>query len=109
MTIANNSGVPLLIGDLVVWWNHDGGASTGSLRLESIVISSAAGDTEIWSGNAYSTNLYLIPDDPIYIPTGSSTIVFAFKQNYQNLDTSEQIYINLATNGCQTYPINSNN
>ena len=109
MTISNNSGVPLLIGDLTVWWNHDGGASSGSLRLESVVLQSASGNTGIWVGNAYSVNFYLIPDDPIYIPTGTSTIVFTFNKNYQNLDTSEQIYINLATNGCQLWSINSNN
>lgn len=109
MTINNPTGVPLLIGDLTVWWNHDGGASSGTLFLQSMVLQSASGTTEIWVGNAYSVNLYLIPDDLIYIPTGTSTITFTFNKNYQNLDTSEQIFINLATNGCQTWPINSNN
>ncbi|HZM23530.1 MAG TPA: hypothetical protein VFC02_17390, partial [Anaerolineales bacterium] len=48
------------------------------------------------------------PSPAAYIPTGTSTITFTFHQSYDTFDGTEQILINLATNGCQSYPIVSN-
>lgn len=111
MDINNPTGVPLEILDLTVFWNHDGGHQNGSdktLRLRQVDIISASGTETIWIGNVYSTS-YNIIGDGLLLPTGPSTIVFTFHQTYQNIEGSERIFINLATNGCQNFPIDSNN
>jgi len=106
MTINNPTGVPLQILDLTVFWNHDGGHKTGTdktLRLQDATLTSS-----FWSGNIYSTNYTIIPADPLLVPTGTSTLTFTFHQSYTQTDGSERIFINFETNGCQGYPIDSN-
>ena len=107
MTINNPTGVPLLVQDVTVHWNHDGGHSAGgnnTIRLRraelgTVFFSNASG--------IYAPS-YTITPFGLYIPPGSSTIIFTFHQEYTNPD-GDLIIINLATNGGQLYPIQSNN
>ena len=108
MTINNPTGVPLSVLDITVFWNHDGGSTSGSLRLREIVITDPSGSNSIWSGNIYSTSFNTIPSN-LFLAPGTSTIEFRFQQNYVYTDDSERIFVNLGTNGCQLYPIDSNN
>jgi len=105
MTIDNPTGVDLQVLDITVFWNHDSGHQSGSiktLRLQSVSLTSV-----FWTGNVYSTSYTIIPTN-LTIPQGTTTITFTFNQTYTDPDTSERIYINLETNGCQNFPIDSN-
>ena len=106
MTINNPTGVALQVLDVTVFWNHDGGHKTGSDK--SLLLQDASITSSFWSGNIYSTNYTIIPDDVLLIPTGTSTITFTFHQSYTKTNGSERIFINFETNGCQGYPIDSN-
>ncbi|MCI0550327.1 MAG: hypothetical protein L0287_05190 [Anaerolineae bacterium] len=84
-------------------WNQDTGHQLGSdktLKLNSVSL-----ESQFWSGTSNGPSLTIIPSPTTYIPTGTSTITFTFHQSYDNFDGTEQIIINLATNGCQSYPI----
>jgi hypothetical protein len=104
MTINNPTGVELQVLDVTVFWDHSDGHKTGSdktLRLQSATLGSA-----FWTGNAYSPSYTIYPLN-LSVPTGSSTISFVFHQTYTKDDPAPRILINLATNGCQSYPIDS--
>jgi hypothetical protein len=106
MTITNPWNFPLITGVGSVTWNGDKGHQTGSdktLNLQSITIAG----TNVWTGN--SINVSTMPwYIPAIIPANSTvTIVFTFHQSYDNFDKTESIYINLATPGCENYPIQS--
>jgi len=106
MTINNPTGVALQIGFVTVSWNHDlGHKTTGdkTLRLQSAALSGT-----FWTGNIYATSYTITPASKT-IPTGGSTITFTFHQPYVEPDGSERIFINIATNGCQLYSIDSDN
>jgi Flp pilus assembly protein TadG len=114
MKIDNPTGVPLVIQDITVWWNHDGGHTGGadsSLRLQSVYINTPLSADDIlvgqWSPAIYSTT-YTIYTNGITLDPGQSIIIFNFHQTYQRKDGTERIYINLGTNGCQSYSIDSN-
>ena len=106
MTINNPTGVALLVQDVTVTWNHDlGHQTTGdkTLRLQNAALSGV-----FWTGNIYSTSYTITPASKT-IPAGASTITFTFHQSYVEPDGSERIFINIATNGCQSYPPDSDN
>lgn len=109
MNIANNTGVPLEFLDISVFWNHDGGNSTGALRLVQVTLEAPSFSTPliIWSGDVYAPNYTILPDG-LLLPTGSSTIRFTFNKNYQTQEGSERILIDFATNGCRDWPVDSN-
>lgn len=106
MTINNPTGVALEVLDVTVSWNHDAGHKTGSDKTLRLQKAELAGT--FWTGNVYSTSYTIIPTN-LTIPTGTSTIIFTFHQTYTQTDGTERIFINIATNGCQLYPIDSNN
>jgi len=104
MTITNSTGYTLNLEDVTVVWNHDKGHSSGTdktLRLQQ----ASLGGAIFWTGNVYAS-IYTI-DTTQTLPTGTSTITFTFHQAYDNFDGSQQILINLGTNGCSGFPINS--
>jgi len=103
ITISNQTGVPLLVKDVTVHWNHDGGHNGNDktlklteARLGSIFASYPTG--------FYAPSLTMTPFG-IYIPTGASTLVFTFHQDYRRTDNTERIIVNFATNGCQNYSL----
>jgi len=105
MTITNQTGVPLAVQDLFVTWDHDHGHAVGAdktLRLQQASLNGVS----FWTGNASGPSLTITPSN-LLVPSGESTILFSFHQTYDLTDGSEQIFINLATNGCQAYPIDS--
>ena len=107
MTITNPTGVDLVILDITAFWDHDSGHKTGSdktLRLESIDL----GGSIIWSGNVYAPTFNYNPPGLLVIPPGTTTITFTFHQTYSDTgENSQRIFINLETNGCQGFPIDS--
>jgi hypothetical protein len=106
MNITNQTGTPLTVQDIFVTWNHDRGHVTGidkSLRLLQASLNSVS----FWTGNDSGPSLTITPSN-LLIPSGESTILFTFHQTYDLVDNSEQIFINLRTNGCQSDPIDSN-
>jgi len=104
MNIANNTGIPLEILDITVFWNHDGGSQSGALRLTDIALNS---DIILQGASVYSPS-FTLGHAGLLLPPGQSTITFTFQKSYLYLEGSEQIYINFATNGCQDWPIDSN-
>jgi predicted outer membrane repeat protein len=107
MSILNQTGVPLTVQDVFVIWNHDKGHSVGADKTLVLQQASLNG-VSFWSGNSIGPSFVITPSTTLSIPTGTSTILFSFHQSYDLLDGSEQIFINLKTNGCQSYPIDSN-
>jgi|GEM_PF-2114998 len=107
MSIINQTGVPLAVQDLFVVWNHDKGHSLG-VDKTLILQQASLNGVSFWTGNSSGPSFAITPSTDLFIPTGNSTILFSFHQSYDVLDGSEQILINLKTNGCQSYPIDSN-
>jgi hypothetical protein len=106
MSLINQTGVPLAVQDVFVVWNHDKGHSLGADKTLSLQQASLDG-VSFWNGNNAGPGFVITPSASLSIPTGSSTMLFNFHQSYDILDGSEQILINLKTNGCQSYPIDS--
>ena len=104
MNIQNNSGYDLIILDITVFWNHDGGSQSGAERLSDIALNSFV----ILQGESIYAPSFTLGHDGLTLPQGSSTITFTFNKDYRYLDGGEQIYINFETNGCQDWPIDSN-
>lgn len=105
MNIANQTGIPLAVQDLFVIWNHDTGHLLGAdktLRLQQASLNGVS----FWTGNVTGPSS-TIPPSNLLIPTGESTILFTFHQTYEMAEGSEQIFINLKTNGCESHPIDS--
>ncbi len=103
MAITNPLTVPIQIQDVFVIWNHDKGHILGSDK--TLILNFASLGSQFWSGTSDGPSVTITPAPTTYIPTATSTITFTFHQSYDSFDGSEQIIINLATNGCQSYPI----
>jgi hypothetical protein len=106
LPVNNPYPYPISVGSVYVVWNNDSGHQSGgdkTLRLRS---ASIAGVT-FWTGDIYSPSATIAPNPGLtaVFPPGPSSIVFTFHQSYDNFDGSEEILINLSTNGCQSYPI----
>ena len=109
LTIPNTNPYPVTVKDLLVTWNSDKGHQTGNEK--ALVLQSAGllgAPLPFWTGNP------LLPDvgpsafltTPFVIPAnGVTTLVFTFQQSYDKLDSSERIYMNLITPGCEGFPI----
>ena len=88
-------------------WNSDKGHQTGNDK--SLVLQSAGLlGPPFWTGSptqpavgpsAYLTTPFVIPAN------GVTTLVLTFQQSYDKLDSSERIFMNLLTPGCEPYPI----
>ena len=105
MRITNQTGISLLVKDVFVIWDHDRGHSEGNdktLRLQQASINGTA----FWSGDEDGPSFVMMPNT-VSIPSGASTISFTFHQTYDRSDGSERIQINLATQGCEAYSIDS--
>jgi hypothetical protein len=106
MSITNQTGISLAVQDVFVTWNDDHGHSAGAdktLRLQQASLNGIS----FWNGNEYGPVLRITPSG-LSIPPGESTILFNFHQGYDVSDGSERVLIVLGTNGCQSYPIDSN-
>jgi len=105
MTITNPNAWPITFENVFVVWDHDRGHQQGNDK--SLILQSASlGGTQFWSGDIGGPSTTLSPAPPAIIPAGSTvTIVFTFHQSYDRSDGSEEILINLATPGCESFPI----
>ena len=103
ITINNPYVFTLTMKDLTVTWNEDKGHNIGSkkLRLQLVTV----GGTTIWAGDVGNQSTLTIPTTATLNP-GNTTIVFYFDQTYDNRDTTENVYINWLTPGCEGNPIN---
>jgi hypothetical protein len=111
MIITNPYSYSLTIGSVYVVWNNDSGHQTGGDKTLTLTSVTVAGAT-FWIPvppspgiSSPSTTISASPGFSGLIPPGTSAIVFSFHQTYDNQDDSEEILINLSTNGCQAYPI----
>jgi hypothetical protein len=105
MRITNQTGVPLEAQTVMVFWNNDTGHQIGSDKTLRLLEASLDG-VPFWSGDVFAPTFTISPSG-LFIPTGDSTVRFTFHQIYDQPDTAERIIINLGTNGCQAYPIDS--
>jgi hypothetical protein len=106
MTISNPYPFPIVMKDITVTWNDDKGHNDGNKQL--FLTKVLVGSTAIWTGEIDRASTYTIATPALLPASTSTTITFVFHQTYDNLDGTEQIYINLATPGCENNPINSN-
>jgi hypothetical protein len=113
MTISNPYPFPLVMKDITVRWNQDKGHNQGNKKLS--LQKATLNTTELWTGNVANQDTYTIPTT-VSIPASPNpptptpvTITFYFNQSYDNMDTTEWIYINLTTPGCEGNPIDSKN
>ena len=103
MNITNQTGFPLAVESVTVHWNHDKGHALGvdkALRLQQASLNGIL----FWSGDVDAPSFSIVPSG-LSVPPGNSTLFFTFHQIYDRPDSSERIFINLGTNGCQSYPI----
>jgi hypothetical protein len=107
MSVTNNTGVPLLVRDVFVDWYNDKGHKTGSDKT-LILQSATLGGVTFFTGNLFASSTTVTPSG-LYVPTGTSSIIFTFHQVYDSPDGSEKIIISLATNGCGSVTIDSSN
>ena len=104
MSINNQTGHALTAAQVYLEWNHDTGhrGNDRSLRLRQIMFA-----TLVWNGDLLAPSAYIPEYYPI-IPQGDSKIQFIFHQNYDLVDGTERIIVNIANPGCINYPVDSN-
>ena len=105
MTISNPYPFPIVMKDITVTWNDDKGHNVGNKQL--FLTQVLLGSTAIWAGEIDKASTYTVPTKAVLPPGTTTAITFVFHQTYDNLDGTEQIYINLSTPGCENNPINS--
>lgn len=86
----------------VTWNATNGGAGGKSLTLTSISL----GSQFWWTGADPSGNFTIAPTS-VTLPGNNQTsaVMFKFNRNYQTRNGAESVVINLATPGCEGYPI----
>lgn len=95
----NQTGNPLTIQNITVFWNKNGyNSDKGSNKLS---LTSAALGSVFWSGNINASSYTITPSN-LSVPAGLSTIVFTFDNTYGIPNGSEQILINLSGSTCTT-------
>jgi hypothetical protein len=107
MTINNQTGFDLAIQSITVFWNHDKGHQSGDKTLNLLEASITPGGI-FFTGSLNAPSKTWNTLSGWVIPTGTSTISFRMHQSYDKTDGSEEIIIYLATNGCSSFPIDSN-
>ena len=105
MTISNPYPYAITIQNIFVVWNHDKGHELTDDK--SLMLLNASLGSSLFSGTSPGPSLTISPVPARTLPTGTSTISFTFHQSYDKFDNTERILINLATHGCQNYPIDS--
>jgi hypothetical protein len=106
LAITNPNPYAVRVQDVYAVWDYDRGHQNGndkSLHLISVSLG-----VQFWTGDDDGVGGAFItppPATPVLIPNGTSTIIFTFHQAYERSDGSEEILINLSTNGCQFFPI----
>lgn len=108
MTVTNPLGVPIQVQDITVWWNYlKGNQGPGGDR--ALILISVAWEPTIWSGIDDGPSITIVPSPITYIQPGTSTLTFTFDKPYDKENHTEEIYINLAANGCTGSPIHATN
>jgi hypothetical protein len=106
MTITNPYAYSITIKDLYVVWNHDKGHQVTDDKSLAL-LNASLGSQQFWLGGSVGPRVDITPPATLLIPTGTTTITFTFHQSYDRVDFTEAIFINLATPGCEAYPINA--
>jgi hypothetical protein len=106
MTISNNTGSPLLVRDVFVDWYNEKGHQRGGDKTLKLQSATLGGVTFFGPGNLYASSTTITPNG-LYVPVGSSSIIFTFHQTYDSPDRNEKILISLASNGCAGVTIDS--
>jgi Flp pilus assembly protein TadG len=104
MSINNKTGHMLTVAQIYLEWNHDTGHISDTdrtLHLRQITL-----NRQVWDGDIQSPSAYIAAYYP-HIPTGESMIQFSFHQNYDVVDGTERIIINISNPGCINYPVDS--
>lgn len=86
------------------WYNEKGHQRGGdkTLKLQGATL----GGVTFYTGNLYASSTTITPNG-LFVPAGSSSIVFTFHQTYDSPDGGEKIIISLASNGCSGVTIDS--
>jgi hypothetical protein len=102
LTITNPHDAITILSVQVVWNSVTGGPGGKPLYLKSVNLEGI-----FWSGTDTTGNLTITPTTTVTIPGNNVTtpIIFSFDKNYQNANGTESITINLATSGCESFPI----
>jgi hypothetical protein len=106
MTITNPYSYAITIKDLYMVWNHDKGHQVTDDK-SLVLLNASLGSQQFWIGGSVGPRVDITPSTPLLIPSGTTTITFTFHQSYDRIDFTEAIFINLATPGCEGYPINA--
>jgi hypothetical protein len=106
LDIHNPNPYPVRVQDVYVVWDYDRGHQVGNDK--SLHLISVSRGVQFWTGDDDGIGGAFITPPPataVLFPSGTSRIIFTFHQSYDRSDGSEEILINLSTNGCQLYPI----
>lgn len=93
-TIYNNSGMPLEINLMVIFWN-----SNGNRVLTYVYL----GGGQLWYGNT-SASGFSVPGQPFTLPTGSTDLNLVFTKSTSDI----QVILTFSTPGCSV-PFDSDN
>jgi hypothetical protein len=102
MRITNPNNYSVIVSNVQVGWN----AATGQSENRTLSLVSAGLGSTFWTGFSSAGKL-TIPAASVIIPgnNATSTIIFTFDYDYANQNGNESIQIDLATPGCESYPI----
>ncbi|HLO17303.1 MAG TPA: TadE family protein [Anaerolineales bacterium] len=104
LTITNPHEAITVLDIRVVWNSTNGGPAGKPLALKTVSLGGV-----FWTGNNSSGD-FTISSTTVAIPAipgnnVTSKLVFTFDNNYHTQNGLEKIVINLATPGCENYPI----
>ncbi len=102
MRITNPNSYSVTVSNVQVVWN----AATGQSENRTLSLVSAGLGSTFWTGFSSAGKL-TIPAASVIIPgnNATSTIIFTFDYDYANQNSNESIHIDLATPGCESFPI----
>ncbi|MEW6092635.1 MAG: TadE/TadG family type IV pilus assembly protein [Chloroflexota bacterium] len=93
-TIYNNSGIPLEINLMVIFWQSYGGRVLTYVYL---------GGEQLWYGNTNASG-FSVPGQPFTLPTGATGLRLVFTKSTSNI----QVVLTFSTHGCSA-PLDSDN
>lgn len=103
MTITNPYDFSVTVQDIEMTWN----AASGATGNGTLTLNSASVGAMFWVVSNTSGDFTITPSATLDLPGNGaiSTITFTFADDYENVNGSESIVINLSTPGCESSPI----